>query len=100
MPSLGPLRGTRSRLGWNPECALPPPAGWRRGRMMAEAMAFNRQTLEQAVRELGRRVHTGLKTIEIAIYADLRWSSWTAWFLLSHKGREAREGSQRRFPDP
>jgi hypothetical protein len=35
---------------------------------MAEARAFNRQSLEQALRELGRRAHAEGKTIEIAIY--------------------------------
>jgi hypothetical protein len=35
---------------------------------MAEARAFNRQSLEQALRELGRCAHAEGKTIEIAIY--------------------------------
>ena len=35
---------------------------------MAQGMAFNRQTLERALHELGRRAHAEGKTIEIAIY--------------------------------
>lgn len=35
---------------------------------MVEVMRFNRQTLEQALEELGRRAHAAGKIVEIAIY--------------------------------
>jgi hypothetical protein len=37
---------------------------------MAQSKALDRQTLEQALDELGRRTHAEDKTIEIAIYGD------------------------------